>query len=174
MSLVSLPRMDAGRNATAHITIQPKFSLKDAIGAITYRVLIIWEDGGSGARPESVQVQLFRNNDLSETVSLDKTNDWQYSWMESDPAAVWAAAELVPEGYSAAYQQEGNTFIITNTPAADIPSEPGASQPEETTPEGPKLPQTGQLWWPVPVLALSGMILVLLGWIRRKESCDEA
>ena len=32
------------------------------------------------------------------------------------------------------------------------------------------LPQTGQLWWPVPVLALIGLVLVGIGLIRRKRS----
>ena len=34
------------------------------------------------------------------------------------------------------------------------------------------LPQTGQLWWPVPLLAASGMMLLLLGliWNRRGRS----
>lgn len=31
------------------------------------------------------------------------------------------------------------------------------------------LPQTGQLWWPVPVLALTGMLSLLLGWYRRRR-----
>lgn len=31
------------------------------------------------------------------------------------------------------------------------------------------LPQTGQLWWPVPVLAVSGMLLLLVGLVRRRS-----
>jgi LPXTG-motif cell wall-anchored protein len=33
-----------------------------------------------------------------------------------------------------------------------------------------KLPQTGQLTWPIPILAIAGMVLVIAGWvIRRRE-----
>lgn len=32
------------------------------------------------------------------------------------------------------------------------------------------LPQTGQLWWPVPVLAASGLLLFLLGWVKLQKS----
>lgn len=35
------------------------------------------------------------------------------------------------------------------------------------------LPQTGQLWWPVPLLAMGGVFLFLLGCVRRKRSCYE-
>ena len=34
-------------------------------------------------------------------------------------------------------------------------------------PTEPKLPQTGQLWWPVPVLAVLGLFCVAIGWRRR-------
>ena len=34
---------------------------------------------------------------------------------------------------------------------------------------GSKLPQTGQLWWPVPVLAAAGLILILIGIARRRS-----
>lgn len=33
-----------------------------------------------------------------------------------------------------------------------------------------KLPQTGQLWWPVPLLAMGGMMMLLLGIIYRRRS----
>lgn len=52
--------------------------------------------------------------------------------------------------------------------------------PETTVPPttpGPDLPQTGQLNWPVPVLAASGLLLFTLGWMlrggRKKETNEE-
>lgn len=37
-----------------------------------------------------------------------------------------------------------------------------------------ELPQTGQLWWPVPLLAVGGMLLFLLGWgLHRRGETDE-
>lgn len=30
------------------------------------------------------------------------------------------------------------------------------------------LPQTGQLWWPVPILAIAGLMLMIAGIIRRR------
>ena len=32
------------------------------------------------------------------------------------------------------------------------------------------LPQTGLNWWPVWLLAGAGMLLFVIGWIRRRES----
>lgn len=34
------------------------------------------------------------------------------------------------------------------------------------------LPQTGQLWWPVPLLAVAGILLVAAGWMKRKYEDD--
>ena len=43
------------------------------------------------------------------------------------------------------------------------PSEGPTTQPTEPKPSEPQLPQTGQNHWPVPVLAVSGIFLVILG-----------
>ncbi len=53
-------------------------------------------------------------------------------------------------------------------------------KPEEpVAPTDPKLPQTGQLNWPIPLLTVSGLCLILLGWGlyvgkrgRRKEALN--
>ena len=50
-------------------------------------------------------------------------------------------------------------------PSTDIPDEP--DQPDE-----PGLPQTGMLWWPVPLLSCGGLLLFLLGWGRRRRDAQ--
>ena len=42
------------------------------------------------------------------------------------------------------------------------------TSPPGTPPRG-NLPQTGQLWWPVPVLALAGLAFIAFGFIRRSR-----
>ncbi len=48
---------------------------------------------------------------------------------------------------------------------------------EPTQPTDPKLPQTGQLNWPVPVLAVLGLLLFSAGWTlrfhRKRDSSEE-
>lgn len=48
------------------------------------------------------------------------------------------------------------------------------SRPEGESPgtadNSPTLPQTGQLWWPVPVLAICGMFLFVFGFIKQGRS----
>ena len=53
------------------------------------------------------------------------------------------------------------------------PDEP--DKPEEPDVPPPTLPQTGLLWWPVPLLMCSGLLLLAAGLIvlRRQRDTDE-
>ena len=62
----------------------------------------------------------------------------------------------------------------SETPNKTTPS--GGGGTPTTTPSGGgggKLPQTGQLWWPVWILAGAGVLLILIGLLRRKSSSDD-
>lgn len=45
-----------------------------------------------------------------------------------------------------------------------------ASPNGTTTTDGPKLPQTGQLWWPIPLLIFGGSIFVVIGVRMRSKN----
>ncbi len=55
----------------------------------------------------------------------------------------------------------------------DNPNDP-PNTPPNTPPKTPpsRLPQTGQLWWPVPILFILGFWLVMIGLIRRRNDRD--
>lgn len=58
----------------------------------------------------------------------------------------------------------------TGTGSAVV-SQPSTST-STSTPE--KIPQTGQLWWPVPIMAVAGIALVVVGWrLCSKKENDE-
>lgn len=131
----------------------------------------VWNDGDYAGRPDSVTVQLLRDGQVQETVTLSAGNNWTYTW--SDLAATYEGADgtkaytyavnesAVPTGYTVSVGQNNGTFTVTNSYQA----------PE--TPSEPTLPQTGALNWPIPVLTISGLLLVGLGWYlfsRKKEN----
>lgn len=63
------------------------------------------------------------------------------------------------------WAENGYVYDLTARPKVSL--EPLPTKPPETEPEEPsesKLPQTGQLNWPVPVMAVAGLILLALGW----------
>ena len=79
----------------------------------------------------------------------------------------------VPYLYRDEYQYE-----VTSQPKTDLereaPTKP-TSPPTKPTPSsgGGKLPQTGQLWWPVPVLTCGGLGCIVVGLLRRRRDGDE-
>lgn len=56
-------------------------------------------------------------------------------------------------------------YAVEASPKVELERETEPGQP--TTPTGPSLPQTGQLNWPVPVLAVLGLCLFSVGWTLR-------
>ena len=66
--------------------------------------------------------------------------------------------------------KDGN-YAITAKPKPEIkaPTQTVTPTPTPKVPGKPKLPQTGQLWWPVLLMAGAGIILVCGGmWLRRR------
>ena len=68
----------------------------------------------------------------------------------------------------------GSEIVGTTIQLTNELDESGGGTPTSTKPD-PSLPHTGQLWWPVPVLVVSGAVLILLGLIlRRRRKNHEA
>ena len=78
-------------------------------------------------------------------------------------------AERIPDPvYPPEESEEPSTPEVKKPPKkTETIVTPGIT-PEQKTPE--KLPQTGQLTWPIPVMAASGIALFLLGWILCSSS----
>lgn len=170
---------------------------------VTYRVVKVWE-GGEEERRESVTVQLIRNGKPDRTVTLSDANSWSYTWISS-PSTNWQVAELdVPDGFVVSVDRENRVFTVTNTYEEEIPDEPspGGGDPDEPDepdepgepdepdipdepvpggpgepgePSEPDLPQTGQLWWPVPVLLCvgAGFLIADRVFSRRKDKPND-
>lgn len=61
---------------------------------------------------------------------------------------------------------------LADVPLVELPEEtdPEVEIPEEETPLA-MLPQTGLLWWPVPLMAAAGAAFILYGAVTRRKSC---
>lgn len=177
-TIAALPGLDALQNDWSYqVSILPKVEREPITkGKTTERaVLKVWDDGGNTAlRPASITISLLRDGELFEKVTLNEKNNWSYQWTElaySDEKGTpyyWSVAEDPAENYSTDVIRKGITFVVTNS--LDVEHEnPSFGQ----DPDGPKkpsnLPQTGVLWWPVPVLLCFGAVLLIFGAVRRKE-----
>ena len=94
--------------------------------------------------------------------------------------------KTAPAGYgktepflvSLPYLYEGEyQYDVASQPKTDlereVPTKPSSPATNPTTSGGNKLPQTGQLWWPVPVLACGGLGCIVVGLFRRRRAGDE-
>ena len=126
-----------------------------------YEVIKVWKDDcHKDQRPESITINLICDGEVYDTITLPHNGAWRYTWEDLETNHQWTVTEETVDGYrDPEVRQEGNTFIITNTCSKPTPPpQPGK----------PSLPQTGQLWWPVPVLIAVGMLLVVIGLVRRR------
>ncbi len=103
----------------------------------------VWNTDKSTEATESVTVQLLRNGNVVKTATLNAQNNWQVTYANMPESDAYSVKEVdVPKGFTATYKQNGYVFTVTNTST---------------------LIQTGQLMWPIPVLAVSGMLLIAAG-----------
>lgn len=75
----------------------------------------------------------------------------------------------VPYLYKGEYK-----YNVASQPKTDLEREVKPTTPPSSGGGGGKLPQTGQLWWPVPVLVCMGLGCIAVGLIRRREAGDES
>lgn len=69
---------------------------------------------------------------------------------------------------SVPYLEDGEyKYHVTAAIKSELEQEPKPTVPTPSKPDDSKLPQTGQLNWPVPLLAVSGLILFAVGWLLR-------
>ena len=135
-----------------HVDASPK---TDVARLIDLTIRKVWNADDPDSIPRSVTVQLFRGQTLVDTVVLNGENDWRVTFRDLPESDAYRVEEVdVPEGFLATYSRNGYTFTVTNTSS---------------------LPQTGQLIWPIPVFAMAGIVLILVGFaiLRKSGNRDE-
>lgn len=200
--------------------------------ATSHTVRKIWIDADDTyeARPTYVTVDLFRDGELFDTVTLNESNNWEHKWVSLENEYDWRVVErAIPVDYEVRIEYNETQYLIRNRhksilewgevtrttttttattttvppvvtgsdvgsstetthTAAELTSTttsttavstlpPTSAQPPQSTYTGggrSKLPQTGQLWWPVAPLGLGGTLMVFTGMkLRSKKDEDE-
>lgn len=87
-----------------------------AIKNLVVNVEKTWEDEDYYARPESLEVTLYRDNEVFETVTLTAENNWRYSWTNLTDEFSWSVDEAqIPAEYVKTVTNQGDDWTITNT-----------------------------------------------------------
>ena len=162
-AVVHVPDWDEnGMHISDDVTIEPKSDFTKVDKSIERKALKIWKNDSSENRPSEITVQLLKNGEIYDEQTLTAEDNWRYTWSNLDPECRWEMIEKdVPDGYTATVSQQGVTFTLTNTY--------GDPSSQNTTPDK-NLPNTGVLWWPVPVLLGLGAVLCIVGNKYKKNS----
>ncbi|WP_124099017.1 Cna B-type domain-containing protein [Ruminococcus sp. Marseille-P6503] len=150
------------------LSVYPKFSVSEipASGSAEYKVAKLWDNDYAALRPDSISVELYCSGELRETVVLSEKNGWTYEWQAAEDEDWRVKEKDVAEGYKVVYKSNETLIEIVNTYDSSITtdsSDTDTSSKTETSSNGGRLPQTGQLWWPVPLLSAAGLILIAVG-----------
>lgn len=122
------------------INSQPKI---DIVKLVDLTVKKVWNNSKKTVLPESVMVELYRDDEVIDTVILNDLNDWMYVWKDMEKSDGYFVKEVnIPLGYVASYKEDNYTFTVTNTDS---------------------LIKTGQSNLIILCLALFGIVSILIG-----------
>ena len=145
--IISLPTQNEANEWVYDVYTNAKYTIGDDM-PINLIVEKKWDDAGhTDKRPAEITVILLKNGKEAERTELNEDNDWTHRWEDLDPIYDWTVsevefAEYTPDYFPAEIDDNEWTYVIKNT-----------YRP-------PKLPQTGQLNWPIPILLASGIMLM--------------
>lgn len=124
-------------------------------------VLKVWKKDNKKSRPKSIEVCLLRSDGIVvDKVILNSDNQWSTTWDSLSTLYIYSVMETsVPSGYKESCYREMDTIVLTNT----------GSDKYRVEKKDEVLPNSGQLWWPVPVLLFVGLVLFGLGRHLKNE-----
>ena len=124
-------------------------------------VLKVWKKDNKKSRPKSIEVCLLRSDGIVvDKVILNSDNQWSTTWENLSTLYTYRVMETsVPSGYKESCTREKDTIVLTNT----------GSDKYRVEKKDEVLPNSGQLWWPVPVLLFVGLVLFGLGRHLKNE-----
>ncbi len=184
--MICLPGLSEEDVWTYEATTEIKYDDRSDSEDTDIEVLKVWSDNNAASCPDEIEVELYDGSELYDTVTLSKENNWQYKWTELYGKTTWSVKEKnEPDGYTVTVERQGSRFVVTNkkvdsgtgndSPGTSTDSN-GTSTDSNGTPTDTSgtstdstLPQTGMLWWPVPLLTCAGLFLFMAGWIKYRQ-----
>lgn len=158
-SFVTLPFKDSDGEIRNSVHIDMKYDKQDKNKKITVETMKVWKDNNSKERPKSITVELYCDGKLYKSQVLSEENNWRFKWENLDADSKWLLSEKdIPNSYYVSVSRQGNSFLVTN------------SIENTYTPKTPtgKLPQTGIVFWPIPLLFVTGAVFIVIGMILKR------
>lgn len=140
----------------------------------------VWDVDEFAEIADHVTVELLQDGFAVKTAVLNEMNNWEVTYSDMPESDSYSIVELnIPEGFTAVYTHKGYEFTVTNSFYAEIGDDEdgeGSDIGDFPSPGGGKddseLIQTGQIVWPIPVLAMTGLCLIVVGTIVLRKTRD--
>lgn len=170
------------------VEFEPKYSTYTP--QTEYSVVKLWEDAGhSDKRPQQIEVEIYKDDTLWSTETLNSANNWKYAWQADADDTRWSIVEkTVPEGYEVTISENSGVFSIINSyndieePSDDPEDDPedDSEDPPTDTPTPPPtqtiMPSTGDtysIYLYASILCVSGILLIILAIYRNRKNNEE-
>lgn len=114
---VQVPYTDKDGKVIYQVTTQPKNDIIYPSNDLEVSVVKLWKDNNNRdhTRPDSIEVGLYGDGELIDTVTLSDINNWSNIWDGLSKDVVWDVQELeIPDSYRMTVENNQNQFIITN------------------------------------------------------------
>ena len=165
-ALIALPGLGAEGYWQYQVAVVAKPEILPPIDSdeeLEMKVLKLWRgDEGRSDRPQSIEVEIFRDGISYEIVVLSEENHWAYSWTAKADGASWKVVERnIPSGYTMTVEQRETTFVITNT------------RTDQPTPPPPQTGDTANILLYIVLMFVSGMGLVIFGMTGKRKHHEE-
>ena len=159
---VQVPFVDKDGNVNYQVTTYPKNEVVYPEEMDELSVVKIWKDNNNKdkMRPDYIEVGLYGNGQLKETVVLNNLNNWSYTWSDLSKDVVWNVEEInVPDNYRMTSERNQNHITITNEFDSDGDS-------YEIADTGDKM----RIGFYVMLFAVSGGLILICVKCRRKKN----
>ena len=166
--VIAVPEYDAENKSWVYnVVASPKVNGEIDDGDSDTYISVVKKWKSNKKHPESITAVLLCNFKEYDRVELSESNNWHYRWDSLPKDCVWSVVEeQVPDGYTVYYDTSVNTVTIINrSDEKEPPSDPeGETTTRPSDDGGGDLIHTGQLNWPIPVLAIAGLLCFSIGW----------
>lgn len=95
---------------------------------IDIEVKKIWKNDIELLRPKEIIIDLLKNNEVYDSITLSEENGWNYKWESlpkgEDEIINWNVVERKVKNYNVSISVENNVFILTNTYDSRLETDP--------------------------------------------------
>lgn len=136
--LVAVPKVE-DNVWTTNVKAKPKTEIYKVIDLVVEKK---WNSNSKDI-PKEVTIELYNDDILVDTVKLNESNNWTYTWKNIKLSDKYMVKEInIPKGYTPSYKVDGYLFTVTNTDT---------------------LASTGQIFYPIIIFSVLGIMSILIG-----------